>query len=411
MLPTFAILFLTAWSLTEAPAGFDLADTNAPRLEAVTFASAPEGTRLVRLHFTGRVTAFSDPEPSGEGTLQVKLYNVRKADGFQGDEPLSPVSAYRTRSERGHILLELRIDGPVLGDVYRDGSSHDLFVALAPVQGAVITESRSTGTAAPAPVLVAETPRDSSPANNLAVAEAASRWRLDRIAIDAGHGGKDPGAIGAGRVREKDVVLPVALKLGKYLEELLGVEVVYTRSDDRFVELRERGRIANRVQADLFVSIHANNAANRAAHGTETYFLGMNKEGPAQAVIERENSVIQMETDQAHYDQFDQAALIRLQLAQSAFLRKSEELASRIEHQFEQRVQRVSRGVKEGNFQVLWAAAMPAVLVELGFISNADEARFLQSAEGVDYMASAIFRAIRDYKVAYEQSLLTAVDD
>jgi N-acetylmuramoyl-L-alanine amidase len=380
----------------------------APRLTSISFSRAATGnTRLVRLHLSGRVTAFSEPKETFDGGLEITLYNVRPGDDLQTSAPRRPAWEYTTRTNRGHLIVSFRVSGSVTGDVFRDVESNDLIVALATsgTQASDETEARRILTSLPVPEQPVASAVNVPAREETSVTGAALRWRIDRIAIDAGHGGKDPGAVGAGRVREKDVVLPIALKLGQYLEERLGVEVIYTRSSDQFVELRERGRVANREEADLFISIHANSTANRSAYGTETFFLGMNKGGPAQKVIERENSVIQLEQDQAHYDQFDQAALVRLQLAQSAFLNKSEELAARIEEQFSDRVGRRSRGVKEGNLQVLWAAAMPAVLVEVGFVSNASEARFLGTRQGVDYMASAIFRAVRDYKEAYEHSL------
>lgn len=380
----------------------------APRLEAVSFASLGNGhTRLVRLHLTDRVTTFSNPEETSNGTLEVTLYNVRPARDIQRDRPELPVTDYSLNSARGHLTVRFALDGQVLGDVFRDRESNDLLVTLSPTEPVAPDVPIL---AAPASPEAAPTPAAPNPETSDGVDEAAARWRLDRIVIDAGHGGKDTGALLRG-VKEKDLVLPIALKLGGYLEDLLGVEVIYTRSDDRFIGLRERGRVANRNQGQLFISIHANAAANRSAHGTETFFLGMNKEASAKTVIERENSVIQLETDQAHYERFDQAALVRYQLAQSAFLQQSEELAGRIEHQFSSRVDRKSRGVKEGNLQVLWAAAMPAVLVEVGFLTNKQEARFLRSAQGVDYMASAIFRAVRDFKVAYEASLSLRASD
>ena len=206
-------------------------------------------------------------------------------------------------------------------------------------------------------------------------------------------------------MREKDVVLAVALKLGQYLEDLLGVKVVYTRHGDRFVPLKERGRIANEAGGKLFISLHANSSPSRGARGTETYFLGMHKSSAASKVMERENSVIRFETDQEHYKNFDEADLIRMQLAQTAFMRQSEQLAGLVEKQFAERVGRRSRGVKQAGFYVLWSASMPALLVELGFISNPREAAFLRSQSGQAYMASAIFRAVRAFKNEYEKGL------
>jgi N-acetylmuramoyl-L-alanine amidase len=229
-------------------------------------------------------------------------------------------------------------------------------------------------------------------------------WRLDCIVIDAGHGGHDPGAVAHG-VREKDVTLGIALKLGRYVQDQLGVRVVYTRRDDRFIELAERGRIANQSCGKLFVSIHANAAGNGRAQGTETYFLGMARSESARRVMERENSVVQLESDPSLYSGMDDAALIMQTMAQSTYLRVSEQLAAHIEGQFSQRAGRTSRGVKQAGFLVLWRASMPAVLVETGFVTNPEEAAFLGSDRGQDLIASAIFRAIRDYKAEYERGL------
>jgi N-acetylmuramoyl-L-alanine amidase len=206
-------------------------------------------------------------------------------------------------------------------------------------------------------------------------------------------------------LREKDVTLAVARQVGAYLEERLGVRVVYTRSDDQFIPLQDRGHSANEAGAKLFVSIHANASPSPAAHGTETFFLGMHKTDAARKVMERENSVIELENDPEHYQTFTQEALIRQVLMQSAWMRQSEHLAGNVERQFGERVGRKSRGVKQAGFFVLWNAAMPSILVELGFVTHPEEAAFLRSAAGQDYMASALFRAIRDFKEQYERSL------
>jgi N-acetylmuramoyl-L-alanine amidase len=167
--------------------------------------------------------------------------------------------------------------------------------------------------------------------------------------------------------------------------------------------------MANESGGKLFVSIHVNaSARSRSAAGTETYFLGMHKTSTAREVMERENAVINLEANPDRYKGYTQDELIRLALAQSAFMHQSELLASRIEGQFVDRVGRESRGVKQAGFIVLWAASMPAVLVETGFITNRAEANYLTSETGQTYIASAIYRAIRDFKVAYETELRLA---
>jgi N-acetylmuramoyl-L-alanine amidase len=237
-------------------------------------------------------------------------------------------------------------------------------------------------------------------------AGSGANWRLDTIVLDAGHGGHDIGATYNG-VREKDVTLGIVRHLGRMIESELGVRVVYTRTDDHFETLRDRGRIANRVGGKLFVSVHANAAGASSARGTETYFLAPHRSASAQEVMDRENSVIQMETAPDLYAEFNDEGNILQAMAMSAYQEESQELARLIEGQFVGQ-RRPSRGVKQAGFLVLWAASMPAVLVETGFVSNADEARLLGSQAGQEQTARAIFRALEAYKARYERGLRLA---
>ena len=232
--------------------------------------------------------------------------------------------------------------------------------------------------------------------------------RFNVVVIDAGHGGKDPGTIG-GRIREKDVVLDVALKVGQYIEENIPeLKVVYTRTDDRFIELEERGRIANRHDGDLFISIHANAfdhrniARKQSVHGAEVYFLGMTRSESALEVMKRENSVIELESGQTQ--QLTEEDLLIYELMNAGNMSTSQRIAEMIEQQFRERAQRKSRGVKQAGFQVLYEASMPGVLIELGFLSNPNEANYLTSEYGQSIVASAIFRSIRDFKLDYDKS-------
>lgn len=227
------------------------------------------------------------------------------------------------------------------------------------------------------------------------------------IVIDAGHGGKDSGAIGKTGYQEKKLVLAVSLKLGKYIKEKIPkVEVIYTRESDKFIELHERANIANKNNADLFISIHANAAGSSHAYGCETYVLGLHRTDENLDVAKRENSVIKYEEDiDKHYeiDLSSPDGFIRLSMIQSAYLEQSILLASKIQEQFRERVKRKDRGVKQAGFVVLYKTNMPSVLIELGFISNAAEEKFLKSELGQDYMASAIYRAIKDYTEGMEK--------
>lgn len=235
--------------------------------------------------------------------------------------------------------------------------------------------------------------------------EELSRYsgaELDVIVIDAGHGGKDPGTIGIRNIREKDIVLQVALKVGEYINEYIpDLKVVYTRTDDRFLGLAERGQLANEMGGDLFVSIHANSFghANRARrerpNGAEIFFLGVARSDAAVEVMKRENSVLRFEEDTRELTEQD---LLIYELTNAGNMQISEQLAAKMERQFRERAQRNSRGVKQAGFQVLYEASMPSVLIELGFLSNPAEARYLTTEYGQSIMASAIFRAIRDFK-------------
>ncbi len=355
-----------------------------PRVERVSFTPRADGQGyVVRFHTTELIAAYSEPTRESGGLIEFTLFNTDVAPAYMHDAPMGPVGRYELQRRDGHLIVRFWLRDPDV-DVraYRDRNTTDLLLGL-----------------------TTKTGQDVATVGHDPTVEARERWRMDTIVIDAGHGGRDHGATGVGGLREKDVVLAVALKLGAYLKDLLGVNVVYTRHHDRFIPLKERGRIANEAGGKLFISLHANASPSRGARGTETYFLGLHKTSAAQNVMERENSVIRFETDQEHYKSFDESDLIRMQLVQSAYMRQSEALASLVESQFEQRVGRKSRGVKQAGFYVLWSASMPSLLVELGFLSNPRDAAFLRSKDGQTYMASAIFRAVRDFKEAYEKGL------
>ncbi len=231
-------------------------------------------------------------------------------------------------------------------------------------------------------------------------------YKIDKIVIDPGHGGKDPGTSGA-ISKEKDIALGIAKELGRIIKENLpDVEVVYTRDGDTFPELHQRAEIANQNDADLFVSIHANWISNPKIYGTETYVMGIHKSEDNLKVAQRENAVISMEANtETKYDGFDPnspESYILFSLYQSAFQENSLRLAQNIESQFGNRVGRNSRGVKSAGFIVLWQTSMPSVLVEVGYLSNPKEERELNDKLNQTYMASGIFRAFRDYKEEIE---------
>lgn len=358
---------------------------------------------VVRAQTTTPVKAYSMPRRTGEKTLEWRLYNTRRHADFNPPEPVGPVTRYSVVQEDEHLVLRFHLtaDRSLSLEAYRDGASSDLLLNLAYENGPPIAEASSSSQSPP----VQTASSRSRSTERGASKEARERWQLDTVVIDAGHGGKDPGAVANG-LYEKDIVLDVALQVGEYIENRLGVNVEYTRTGDRFIPLEKRGHMANQAEAKLFLSLHVNAARASSAQGTETYFLGPSKSDAARKVMERENSVIRFEENTDRYEQYDEQALVRQTLTQSAYMRQSERLASLVQGQFEERVHRKNRGVHQAGFYVLWSASMPAVLVELGFLSNPEEARYLSSDQGQTYLASALFRAVRAYKKQYEKGIV-----
>lgn len=416
-MPSDRLRLLTAFVLvlTVVPTVKAWAEPNpllgaAPVLDRISFSERSDGMGVVmRLHLDKPIAAFSMPTYREDGAIEIVLFRSALHRDHRLDAPGSLIRGYRVDQVGNDVVIRLEPGaGPVTASSYRDRASHDILVGL-------------TGSPPAIPVIATSgqpAPRDRSLSDQLtgAVTRSADRprptadadprrWTLDTIVIDAGHGGKDLGAMAADGTREKDVVLQVAKKLGSYLEENLDVNVVFTRDDDRFITLEGRGHLANQAGGKLFVSIHANSATDRRARGTETFFLGLHKTDAARRVMERENEVIRLEEDASTYAEYDAMNSVMQSLTQSAYMRQSQALAESIEDQFENRAGRRSRGVKQAGFYVLYGASMPAVLVELGFLSHPGEAAFMRSDDGQAYLASAIFRAIRQYKSEYDQGL------
>ncbi len=224
-----------------------------------------------------------------------------------------------------------------------------------------------------------------------------------KVTLDAGHGGHDFGAIYHGHI-EKNISLAIALKVGKILEANPNFEVNYTRKTDVFIELVERSSIANRVDSNIFVSIHCNANKNTSADGSETYVMGLNKNASNLAVAKSENAVITLEKDyKQKYEGFDPnnpSSMIGLTLMQEEYLDNSISLASKIQDQFAG-LNKKTRGVKQAPFMVLHKAYMPRVLIETGFISNPAEGARLDSEDGQQDIAQAIANAIISYKKEY----------
>jgi N-acetylmuramoyl-L-alanine amidase len=233
-------------------------------------------------------------------------------------------------------------------------------------------------------------------------AQSGSKFK---VTLDAGHGGKDYGAIYTGHI-EKNIALAVTLKVGKILESTPGFMVNYTRKTDVFIDLIERANMANRVDANIFVSIHCNANKNTAADGTETYVMGMTKNASSLAVAKSENQVVTLEKDyKQKYEGFDPSnpsTMIGVTLMQEEYLENSIALASKVEDEFAKIGKKVrSGGVKQAPYMVLHKAYMPRILIEMGFISNPVEGAKLDSEEGQEEIAQAIADAIISYKKEY----------
>jgi len=225
-----------------------------------------------------------------------------------------------------------------------------------------------------------------------------------KVVLDAGHGAKDYGAVKSNFV-EKNIALAVVQKVGKLLDKQPNVDVIFTRNSDVFIELVERANIANRANADLFVSIHCNSNPNADAFGTETYVMGLTKVKSALEVAKNENEVITLESDYkvkyAGYDPKSPESLIGITLMQEEHLEQGIAVASKIQDNFDKQLSRKSRGVKQAPFMVLHKTSMPSVLIEMGFISNKNEGQYLNSEEGQNEIAKAVADAIMGYKKEY----------
>ena len=261
----------------------------------------------------------------------------------------------------------------------------------------------------------------------LSLSASPAMFGIKTVVIDPGHGGKDPGCLGITDVKEKEVALGVAFKLGKYIEDKIpDVKVVYTRKTDIFLSLQERADIANKNKADLFICVHANTTCsyikktkqktcNEEIFGTETYVMGLHKTNANLNVAKRENEAILLEKNyQKRYDGFDpnsETGYILLTLQQNAYLKQSVSFASKVQKHVKAKAGRADKGVQQAGFLVLWKTAMPSVLIETEFLSNKESEKFMASEKGQDDLARAIFFAFREYKDEVEGKITKYEDE
>ena len=232
------------------------------------------------------------------------------------------------------------------------------------------------------------------------------RWQLDTVVLDAGHGGKDGGTVGKSGAKEKNIVLDITKRLGLLLEKKTNINVVYTREEDIFIPLWKRTKIANESNGKIFVSIHANSNPNRTARGFETYLLNQGKSDDAIELASRENAVIKLEEHSGNkYKDLTGENLIMATMAQSMFMKESEELAALIQSELGNRLDSRNRGVKQAGFVVLIGASMPNVLIETGFLSNPSDEKRLKQAAYRQQIAEGIFSAIVKFRSVREELL------
>jgi len=290
----------------------------------------------------------------------------------------------RTLVSAGNVQLEFKLgEGYSASEVFCDAESNDI----------IITIHKNLETK--------PSTKDAS---------IKSKWIFDTVVIDAGHGGKDPGAIGVTGAKEKIINLAIATKLGKLIEKNLpSVKVVYTRKKDEFVELYKRGKIANEADGKLFVSIHCNSTPQKDIknRGFEVYLLRPGRTKRAIEIAEFENSVISFEDNPNRYQKLTDENFILVSMAHSQYMRFSEKFSDVLNQAWKKEVEIPSLGIKQAGFYVLVGASMPSVLIESGFLSNRKDEAFLASATGQNEIAEAVFKSIKQYKEYYDRETET----
>jgi N-acetylmuramoyl-L-alanine amidase len=381
------------------PAGSQIAEVT-----AIRFWSNPGYTRVV-LDLSGPVDfkanfLAGDPGSGATPRLYVDIDGANPGSGVQEtttvhDGLLRQIRAGRPELNKVRVVLDLQSFGEYkvfpLTDPYRivldvAGSAEPVIAAVAPTEITAAPPAAQRPAAPPQVVRPVEQPLPARP--------PAVTTGLRRVVVDAGHGGKDPGAIGPSGVYEKDVTLAMARLLAHQLRKELGCEVILTRDRDVYLDLAERTAIANKVGADLFISIHVNAAPNKEAHGIETYYLNFSKNEQAAAVAARENGT--------SLKQVGDLELILFDLMANSKINESSRLAAEIQRAL---VGDLSRhygqirdlGVRQGPFYVLLGANMPSVLVEAGFISHKREETRLTDSRFHERTAAAIVKAVRNY--------------
>jgi N-acetylmuramoyl-L-alanine amidase len=392
LLLLFIVLLATPFSAVAQSVASDLRDITV---------SPSDNSATITFLVAGRVRTVV-VEPKEQGVAEVRMKSMRAEKKALGSAlPKPGVVAIKAHIERTDVLVtDVAFTREVTGMkvVSRDSARVVVLVTL--------------GDPLSSPSLSSSRPFDSSSSRSLPAdtvnRDRKRKWALGTIIIDAGHGGKDPGTTGLEDVQEKDVVLAVAKHLRKELQsQMPGVKVVMTRSDDTFVELSRRGEIANEKGGRLFISIHCNAMPEKPSpkSGFECYILRPGRSDDATRVAVRENSAIIYEAGTSNISRSAAEVTIVASMAQSTFVRNSEEAANAIRQSMRSSVAIPDRGVHQAGFYVLVGASMPAVLLELGYLTNEDDVAILKSASQQKKIAKAIAKGIRAYQKGYATTL------
>jgi len=376
-----------------------ISDGPAPRYKGPTTLNALEVSELangvvIRIKATGSKSAASFIKPGKKSTASLTLQTAK------GD----PADFFRTFSQG--LLKEIRAIPLGNGAVQIDISLNNEFYKVKSSEYQWDSATNTYVISIMSDIDVQAVYRaEKEKRIRQELARDLQKWKFDTIVLDAGHGGKDPGAVGKGGTREKDIVLRIVRYLGAVIKkEWPEIKVVYTRSDDRFIPLKQRGKIANRSDGKLFVSVHCNAAENRSAKGAEVYILGPHKNDAALRVAMLENAAIKQEEDYKNkYRGFSEEHTIMSSLAQNAFTLQSKDAARHVLEGMEKKTDINGRGVRQAGFMVLWTPSMPSLLVEAGYLSNSGEEKVLRQTNVQRNIASGIFNGLKRYRATYEK--------
>lgn len=366
-------------------------------------ADSPNGDGLDELSKTANITGVQ-VEEKANGTL-IRVTTLKEFDKAN----------VSTRFSRGWLYLDI-FHGKIDKNSFVSKFQKKLVTEIEPVQSEDMTQlsfklrrdmsGKALNVTCLSNEILISLPKENVSADLLKKLQTdRKKWLIDKIVIDPGHGGKDPGTVGVSGVYEKTVVLAIAKKLRRLLENKLRVKVFMTRDSDTYISLKERTQFANRKEAKLFISIHANWNRSSKLRGAASYFLGLAKSEEAVEFAQRENSVIKYDDNVREYSELTDENIILATMAQNAYNKESQDLAYMIQKSIAKRTGIRDRGVKQAGFYVMVGASMPNVLIETAFMSNRKEERQLRSSSFQQKMARAIYESVKEFKQKYELTI------